>query len=294
MQDGSAAAGSLRGTERERLAGLDGDAPEVDPADRLDGRLHDVVRPDGDPARHDQGVGAGRQTASQSFQDIIEVVGGDPEIQASPPDAVTRARRPGPLASGIPAGPSGSPGARISSPVASTATRGRLWTRSSSTPAPVMSATAAAVIAMPGLSRLAPAARSPPRRANRTAGCDRFVDQDRRRHRPGRVPTARAGRPGSVEWRRRLDRNDGVGAVGEPGAGRDPGCGALSDRDIRRGASGDVADDPELDRGGLGRVGGVGGLDRIAVHRRIRPRWERDARDNSLGRDAAEGVSGSH
>ena len=54
-----------------------------------------------------------------------------PRSIGSPPAAVTSARRPGPLASGIPAGPSGWPGARTSSPVARTAIRGRRWTRMS-------------------------------------------------------------------------------------------------------------------------------------------------------------------
>ena len=46
--------GALRGPERERLAGLDGDPPELDPADLLERGFDDVVRPDRHAARDDR------------------------------------------------------------------------------------------------------------------------------------------------------------------------------------------------------------------------------------------------
>ena len=89
-----------------------------------------------------------------------------PRSIASPPVAVTSARRPGPFASGMPAGPSSWPGARTSSPVARTATRGRRCTSTASTPAPATRVTAAAVSATPARMSSVPAARSLP--ASRT------------------------------------------------------------------------------------------------------------------------------
>ena len=72
---------SRRGPEGERLAGLDGNPPQVDPADRFDRGLHDVERPDRDPAGHDDRVDAFVERMPQPPEDVIEVVAGDPEIQ---------------------------------------------------------------------------------------------------------------------------------------------------------------------------------------------------------------------
>ena len=74
---GASAAGPRRGPERERLAGLDGDPPEVDAADGLDRGLDDVVRPDRDAARDDERVRAVGEAATQAGQDVVEVVGRD-------------------------------------------------------------------------------------------------------------------------------------------------------------------------------------------------------------------------
>ena len=70
----------VRDPERERLARLDGDAPEVHPPDRFDGGLHDVVRPDRDAARDDQRIRAGLEPAAKSSKHIVKIVCGDPEV----------------------------------------------------------------------------------------------------------------------------------------------------------------------------------------------------------------------
>ena len=81
QEDRGATARSIGGPERERLAGLDGDPPEVDAADGLDGGLDDVVGPDRDAARDDEGVGAVGEGRSEPGQDVVEVVAGDAEIE---------------------------------------------------------------------------------------------------------------------------------------------------------------------------------------------------------------------
>ena len=85
-----------------------------------------------------------------------------PRSIASAPDVMTSARRPGPFASGIPAAPSGCPGARISSPVASTATRGRRRTRTRSTAEPASREIRAGLRVIPGSRSRSPPARSLP------------------------------------------------------------------------------------------------------------------------------------
>ncbi len=79
-EDGTAAGRTFRRPERERLARLDRDPPEIDLPDRLHGGLHDVIRSDRHPARHDQRVRAGLEPAAQSSEHVVELVGGDPEI----------------------------------------------------------------------------------------------------------------------------------------------------------------------------------------------------------------------
>ena len=80
QQDRRSPTRPIRDPERERLAGLDGDPPQVDPADPLDGGLDHVVRADRHAAGHDQRVGAGVETASEAGQDVVEVVGRDAEV----------------------------------------------------------------------------------------------------------------------------------------------------------------------------------------------------------------------
>ena len=67
--------------ERERLAGLDGDPPQVDVPDRVERGPDDVVRPDRDAARHDDDVGASASAASEARLDVLEPVGRDPEVE---------------------------------------------------------------------------------------------------------------------------------------------------------------------------------------------------------------------
>ena len=76
-----AAGRSRRGPEGERLAGLDGNPPQVDPANRFDRGLHDVERADRDPAGHDDRVDAFVERVPQPPEDVIEVVAGDAEVQ---------------------------------------------------------------------------------------------------------------------------------------------------------------------------------------------------------------------
>ena len=87
-----------------------------------------------------------------------------------------------------------------------------------------------------------------------------------------------------------FDRDDGVGAGGHACPRRDAGGRPGLDRHVGRGAGRDVADDAELDRLGLGGAGRVGGPDRVAVHRRVGPRRQRDAAADGLGGDAPEGI----
>ncbi len=212
---------------------------------------------------------------------------------ASAPARADQRRRPGPLASGIPAGPSGSPGARTSSPVARIATRGFRCTRSVSTPAPASRAMVAAPIAVPGSTSVAPSIRSLP--ADRTeppglttswtstGGGQRSVAS-----RP-REPAA-----GSVQRRCGLDRDHGIGACRHAGPCGDAHGRAGSDLDVGREAGPHLASDLEPCRCVLGRVGGIGGLDRVSVHRRVRPRRQRRPRDSGLGHHPAQGGLEAH
>ncbi len=83
QQDRCPAARPRGGAERERFAGLDGDAPQVDVADRLEGRLDDVVRTDGDAARDDDRVDPVVERPTQAVEDIVELVPSDTEVDGS-------------------------------------------------------------------------------------------------------------------------------------------------------------------------------------------------------------------
>ena len=147
--------------------------------------------------------------------------GAMPRSIGSAPEASTRARRPGPFASGIPAGPRSVPAGRTSLPVASTATRGRRRTCRLALPAPAASATAAGESAVPEARIAAPSTRSLPRAPDVGARRDRGVHEDRRRQGPYRVspPCPRGAR--GIERRRLLDRDHRVGARWDRRAGRD-------------------------------------------------------------------------
>ena len=173
-----------------------------------------------------------------------------PRSMTSAPARVARARRPGPFASGMPAGPSISPGARTSSPVARTATRGRRCTSIASTPAPASKAMVAAPIAVPGSTSVVPSTRSLPVARIGPAGSDHLVHVDGRRERARRIPSARAGLAVSVQGRRRLDRDHRVRAVGEPCAGGDPDRRPGPDDDVGREARPHLADHLQPGRDG--------------------------------------------
>ncbi len=99
------------------------------------------------------------------------------------------------------------------------------------------------------------------------------MDEDRSRDRAGGITAAGTrGGAGRVEGRRQLDRNDGVGAWRDGGAGGDTDCAASGHLDLRRLARSNLADDLEADRSVFGRAGRVGCPDRVAVHRRVVPR----------------------
>ena len=133
-------------------------------------------------------------------------------------------------------------------------------------------------IAVPAWRRVAPASRSLPRaRTEPPGGTGSWTRQA-----PGTGPVASRprgpARPAASSGVVVLDRDDGIGAIGKARAGRDAGGRSGLDRHVRRGAGRDVTDDPQFDGLGLGRRGDIGRPDRVAVHRRIRPRRERDAR----------------
>src|SRR4051794_40286945 len=73
QQDRRSAAGTRGCAEREWFARLDRDAPEIDVADRLERRLHDVVRPDRNPTRHDDRVNTAVERVSEATEDVVEV-----------------------------------------------------------------------------------------------------------------------------------------------------------------------------------------------------------------------------
>ena len=195
----------------------------------------------------------------------------------------------GPLASGIPAAPRGSPGARISSPVASTATLGRRWTSNSATPAPAMSAIAAAPIGVPGSGKDGTVGQvAALRRGSSRRPATRSWTRTAAGSGPGRVATARAGAIVGVERRRRLDRDDRIRAVGRRGARRDADRTSAGGRWRRVATPARTSPTTDETRRGVLRGGrGVRRDDRVAVHRRVRPRRERRPRGHDLASDPA-------
>ena len=207
-----------------------------------------------------------------------------PRTRGSPPASSTSATRPGPLASGMPAGPRSLPGDRTSSPVARIPTIGRRWTLSWSSPTPAARLRAAGVSDGAGAedrrTRREIAARAP----DRATDGGRRVDQHPGRQRTRRVPTARSGgRTCGVEGRGRLDRDHRVRARWHGGARRDADRAAAPDRDLGRLPSPDLADHLEARRSVLGRPGDVGRPDGVAVHRGVVPGRQRDRAGDRLG-----------
>ena len=196
------------------------------------------------------------EAATEPAEHVVEVVGRDPEVDG----LAARRGHQGPQARGRSrrgsrpdraAGPARGP--RRRSPARRPAAGG--GPGSVSTPAPAIERDggrgdrptrleqdgAGDSRSLPGGAHGA-AGRAPPR------GRGPRPDEGRVASRPrGPEPSGRVERCG------RLDRDDRVGTVGEPGAGRDPGGGARADRHGRRSPGRDVADDAEADRRGLGR-----------------------------------------
>ena len=150
-QDRRSAAGPRGCAERERLARLDRDAPQLDLADRLERRLHDVVRPDGDAARHDDRVDAADERRAQATEDVVESsaaiprsIGSAPATRRPAPRSPGRSRR-GSRPDRAPRRASGSRRRSRGSP-----TRGRRWTRTRPTPAPASEGDSGRRHAVPG------------------------------------------------------------------------------------------------------------------------------------------------
>ena len=91
-----------------------------------------------------------------------------------------------------------------------------------------------------------------------------------------------------LEWRRRFYRDDRVRAARDRCTSRNPERLASTDRARRRLPGRHVAGHRQSDGALLGRTNGVGGPDRVAVHRGVVPRWQRDPRDDRLRKDAPE------
>ena len=125
-------------------------------------------------------------------------------------------------------------------------------------------------------------------RPNGPAGRDHFVDEAAGRHWAIRVTTAGAGPPVGIEWSRQLHRHDRVGSLGKPGAGGNTD-GGLRDHGDGRGSPGsDIANHAQRQRRLLPRLRCVRGPHRIAVHRRVGPWRQRDARRDRLGHNAPQ------
>ena len=249
----------------------------------------DVERPDRHAARDDDRVRAVGQAPPQARQDVVEHVGRDAQVDdvgagrgAPGPAGPGRSRRgcrPGRAARRAPGPRRRSPGPRRA------AAGGR---RSPSTPAPASRAIAAAPIASPGSRSVAPSTEVAAGRADRAPGTDDLVDLDRRRQRPGRIATARAGpavassgvvaRPGRP--RRRHRAGGRRSRSGPPSRAATVTSGAKPARTS-----------PMTSRRGVavgGRPRRVRGPDRVAVHRGVRPRRQRRRRDGRLGGDPTE------
>jgi hypothetical protein len=246
-QERRPAVGPFRGPERERLAGLDRDPPDVDPADLLDGDLDDVVRPDRHAARDDDRVCATGQRGAQPRLDVFEPIFCDPEglrLRAGVGDERGDA---GAVRVGNARGTQVVPGGnhlvagrqdRDARPAVDRQLRDagpgregdRLGTQRAS-----------------GLEhRDSPrqVAAGPP---DRPADGNGLVDKTRGREWARRVAPPRTGGAVAVEWRRGLDRDDGRGpaGIGAPVAIRTAVPRRTSTSVPSRG---DVADDLEPDR----------------------------------------------
>ena len=252
-------------------------------------RSGQVIWADGHAARDDDRVGTAVQGRAQPRPDIIESSGAMPRSMASAPAASTSALRPGPFASGIPAGPRSRPGARTSLPVASTPTRGRRWTRARR---------------VTGAGREGDGGRG-----QRGAGGEdhrslgqvitggriarprrhRNVDQHPGRKWADRVPAPRTdGRAAGIGRRRLLDRDDRVGPARDRRPGRD--AESRSPRPTGPAGAPPARTSPmTANRTGpiLRRLGHVACADRVAVHRRVVPRRQCGQADHVLGHDPA-------
>src|SRR6185503_17835111 len=203
---------SWRRPERERLARLDGDAPEAHLADRLERELDDVVRSDGDTARHDDGVCSVIQGRAKAPDDVGLVVRRDTEVERARPGRgdprteagavrVGDAGRPELLAGGSDLVSGGEDGdTRLSahpdpgdSGAGGERDRGRREGGAG------------------GENRLSLREVAPPA-PDVGAGRGRGVDEDRRGHRPDGVAATGAGGTVRIERCRLLDRDDDVRA----------------------------------------------------------------------------------
>ena len=199
---------------------------------------------------------------------------------------------PGPLASGIPAGPSGWPAARTSSPVASTATHGRRRTRA------------------PARRRRQPPAPRPPASRGRPPCRDHVAGADVAsrparialpptptaswtRHAAGRGPVASRPRgPGVPAASSGVVSSTGTTASAPGGSGAPVAMRTAVPSRTR--TSGDAPGraprrPPSAARGRPSRGAcHVGGADRVAVHRRVVPRRQRRCRGHRRGQHPAE------
>ena len=187
--------GARAGPERERLAGLDRDPPQVDACrtPRTPSGPRRTARP---RRRRETMIASAPRRARRTGAHGRRRSGraAIPRSSGSPPAASTSATSAGPFASGMPAGPSVAPGARTSSPVARMPTLGRRWTISWSTPAPAAARARPASARVPGVDDRVPAAEVAALAVGWSRRRDRLVDGDRGRQRAGRVAATRARR----------------------------------------------------------------------------------------------------
>ena len=265
--------------ERERLARLDGDPPQVDPADGLERPLDDVVRTDRHAAGHDHRVGlgeapggAGSSTSSRSSRAIprsIDRRAGGGRRAPGGPARWRRGSRPARAAR---------PAARTSSPVARTATRGRRWTATASRPGAGRERDRGRGHRRPRRRAPSlPSRRSSPRRRIAFPASTAHVDRAGRRA-ADRSRRVRADRPARPSASSGVVCSTGTTASAPAAAGRRSRSGSRCP--ARPGASAtpagrDLADRP-ASRTGASSVArrDVGRPDRVAVHRAVVPRRE--------------------
>ena len=131
------------------------------------------------------------EPATEALLDVLEPVDRDPEVQGLSAGVATSACRPGPLASGMPAG--AEVGARRADlvPGREDGDDRPAADESCATPAPAASATTAGVTRSPGRAISAPSRTSPPIARTALPTADPLVDEARGRQRPRGVAPAR-------------------------------------------------------------------------------------------------------